>query len=194
MPHGTVLLVPALAGQPGPGLSGRAEGDPVQPVAQQVRVSDRAGSSGQHEEDGLKGVFGVLAIDQKLPADAQHHRTVPGDQRREGLFPGGVAARDEPLEELTIGQSGNRAAAVRATQSAGPPMCVITFAIPCAPQQKSRVSLILSLDTARMMLLLSQVFSSDRQKDGNRGRICGEPVILPASRSGCRPGRASRPA
>ena len=89
--HGTVLFIPALAGQPGPGLAGGAKGDPVQPVAQQVGIADRRGPAGQHQEDGLEGVFGVLAIDQKLPADAEHHRTVPSHQRGERILAGGVA-------------------------------------------------------------------------------------------------------
>ena len=38
----------------------------------------------QHEEGCLKGVFGVLVSTEDVPADPEHHRSVPLDQRLEG--------------------------------------------------------------------------------------------------------------
>ena len=110
MPHGVALLVLAPAGEPDPGLAGRAERDPVQPVAQQVGVADRPGLAGQHEEDGLEGVLGMVPVAQELPADVQDHRPVPRHQRGEGGLAGGIAPVVEPLDELAVGQPGDGAA------------------------------------------------------------------------------------
>ncbi len=101
------FLGPAPAGEPAAGLARRAEGHAVEPVAQQVGVSDGGGLSCQDEEDGLEGVLGVMAVAQELPADAQDHRPVP---RHQGGESGIVARGREPLEELAIGESGHRAA------------------------------------------------------------------------------------
>jgi len=60
---------------------------PREPVTQQVGILDRAGLAGQHEEHRLKGVFGMVNVTQELPADVQHHRSVPGHQRGETLSP-----------------------------------------------------------------------------------------------------------
>ncbi len=51
------------------------------------------GLAGEHEEDGLEGVLGVVAVSQELPADVQNHRPVTCDQRGEGRLPGRVASR-----------------------------------------------------------------------------------------------------
>ena len=52
----------------------------------------------------------MMVIAQELPADAQHHRTVPGHDRGEGGLVGRIAPRDEPLEQLAVGEPGGRAA------------------------------------------------------------------------------------
>ena len=83
---------------------------PVQPVAQQVGVADRPRLAGQDEEDGLEGVLGMVMVAQELSADAQNHRPVPRHQRSEGGFAGGIAAVVEPLDELAVGEPGDRTA------------------------------------------------------------------------------------
>ena len=50
----------------------------IEPGAKQVRISDRLGLACQDKEDGLEGVLGVMMIAEELPADAKHHRSVPG--------------------------------------------------------------------------------------------------------------------
>ena len=62
----------ALAPRP----QGQAEGDLEQPAGHRLRVADRAGLPGQHQEGGLEGVLGVLVVVQHAAADAQHHRAV----------------------------------------------------------------------------------------------------------------------
>ena len=80
-------------------------------MAQQVGVPDGPRPAGQHEEDGLEGVLGMMAVAQELLADAQHHRPVASHQGGEGRLGGeGVAAGDEPLDELAVGEPGHRAA------------------------------------------------------------------------------------
>ncbi len=105
MPHGVALLVPATASEPSPRLASRTEGDPIQPVRQQVGISDRPGPAGQDQEDGLEGVLGMVAVAQDLAADVQDHRPVTRHQGGEGGFAAGIAPVVEPLEELAVGQT-----------------------------------------------------------------------------------------
>jgi hypothetical protein len=68
--HGVALLSPAAAGDLLPGTPRGADADPVEPVAQQVRVANGVGLSGQDEENSLKGVFGMLHVAEELSAHA----------------------------------------------------------------------------------------------------------------------------
>ena len=104
------LLFLAPAGELDLGLAGRAERDPIQPVSQQVGVANRPSLASQNEEDGLESIFGMVSVTQELAADVQHHGPVPRHQGGESRFAGGVAPIVEPLEELAIGQSGDRSA------------------------------------------------------------------------------------
>ena len=52
----------------------------------------------------------MVQVAEELPADVQDHRPVPAHQRGERRLAGGIAPRDEPLQELPVGQSGNRTA------------------------------------------------------------------------------------
>ena len=52
----------------------------------------------------------MVAVAQELPADAEDHRPVTRHQGGEGGLAGGVAPRGEPVEELPVGQPGDRAA------------------------------------------------------------------------------------
>ena len=52
----------------------------------------------------------MLHVAEELTADAQDHRTVPTHQRRERSLAGRVApAGHIPLQELSVGQPGDRA-------------------------------------------------------------------------------------
>ncbi len=53
----------------------------------------------------------MMAVAQELPADAQDHRSMARHQRGKGRFTGRIAPRDEALEELAVGEPGDRAAA-----------------------------------------------------------------------------------
>ena len=107
--RGAAVFVPALAVQPGLGLAGRSE-HPIEPASQQVGFSECRRLAGQDEEDGLKGVLGVVPVAQDLATDAQDHRPVHRDQGRESHLLRGVTPGGEPVEELAVGQSGDRAA------------------------------------------------------------------------------------
>ena len=54
--------------------------DAIVCLAQQVGITDGARLPGQHEEDGLEGVLGVVAVAQELAADVQDHGPVPPDK------------------------------------------------------------------------------------------------------------------
>ena len=84
---------------PGLGLLRRPASDPIEPVAQQVRIADRAGFLRQDEERGLKGILGVVRIAQEALAHAQDHRSVSRHQRREG---GLGLSRRELLQQLAV--------------------------------------------------------------------------------------------
>ena len=53
----------------------------------------------QHEEGCLKGVFGVLDSTEDVPADPEHHRSVPLDQRLEGGLRVFFLPGQEPRQE-----------------------------------------------------------------------------------------------
>ncbi len=109
-PHGALFFVLATASEADFRLLGRAEGNSVEPVTQQVGIPDRAGFAGQHEEHRLKGVFGMVKVTQELPADVQHHRSITAHQRGKRRFPRRIAPCVEPLQELSVGESGDGAA------------------------------------------------------------------------------------
>ena len=68
------------ADQAMPSTTGRSERDPIQPVAQQLGVANRPSLASQNQKDGLERVLCTMPVTQKLLADAQNHRTMPGDQ------------------------------------------------------------------------------------------------------------------
>ncbi len=109
-PGGPFFVGPSTSGEPAAGLARRAERHAVEPGAEQVRIADRPGLSGQDEEDGLEGVLGVMVIAQELPADAQDHRPVSGDDRGEGGLVGRLASGGEPLEQFAVGEPGGASA------------------------------------------------------------------------------------
>jgi hypothetical protein len=100
----------AAASPPHPGLPSCAQGDTVEPVAEELGLTQRPVPTGQHQEHGLKGVLGVVVITQKLPADTKDHRPVTrhqgGESRRSAL----VGAGGELLEQLRVGEAGGGAA------------------------------------------------------------------------------------
>jgi hypothetical protein len=110
LPGGPFFVGPSASGEPCAGLAGRAERHAVQPGAEQVRVADRPGLSGQDEEDGLESVLSVMVVAQELPADAQDHRPMSGHDRGEGGLVGRLAAGGEPLEQFAVGEPGGAAA------------------------------------------------------------------------------------
>ena len=80
-------------------LGGDPAGDPVEPGGDRAAVADRAGLAGQDEEDGLRGVLGVVAVAEDPAAGAQDHRRVTLDQDAEGglgrFIAASVVARQE---------------------------------------------------------------------------------------------------
>ena len=107
---GTSFLGLSAAGDACSGLAGRAQRDAVEPVAQEVRVADRPGLLGQHQEDGLEGILGMHGgrpgAGGRRPAPSA--RGGPPARRRRPCWL--VSAGREPLEQLAVGEPGGRAA------------------------------------------------------------------------------------
>ncbi len=109
--HHATLLPPPPAADLLPRTPGRPNRDPVQPVAQQVGVANRARPASQDKKDSLKGILGMLCVAQKLPANTHDHRPMSRHQRGES----GLASRFTPsggvsLQELPVRKPGHRAA------------------------------------------------------------------------------------
>jgi hypothetical protein len=75
-------------------------GNPVEPTGNGLTLADRTGPPRQDEECGLERILGVVLVAEDLTANAQHHRPVSLDQRREAGLGRLIATRDEPLQEL----------------------------------------------------------------------------------------------
>ena len=110
LPREARFLGPLTAAKPEACALRRAHGDAEEPVAQQVGLAQRPGLVGQDEEDGLEGVLGQVLVAEDLPADAQNHWSVAGDERGEGGLAGLIATGREPLDQLAVGEPGRRTA------------------------------------------------------------------------------------
>ena len=77
-------------------------GDAVEPGPQHVALADRPGLLDQDQERRLEGIGDVVRIVQDAPADAQHHRPVPMEDRLERRL---VAMGEESLQELGLAQA-----------------------------------------------------------------------------------------
>jgi len=63
--------------------------------------ADRTGLSGEHQESRLEGVLGIVPVAEHAPADAEHQRSVPADQRGKGAL---FARACEPFEQEPVRQ------------------------------------------------------------------------------------------
>src|SRR5262249_8144328 len=79
-----------------PRLQGGAEGDAVQPAAEQLAPPDGPRLAGQDEEGGLEGVLRVGSVGEHAAAGGEDHRPGPPDQGRERPL---VAPGDEALQQ-----------------------------------------------------------------------------------------------
>lgn len=80
----------------------------MEPRADRVALTDRAGFASQDQECGLEGILRVVLVMQDLTADAENHRAVPLDEGGEGRFSCLIGPYREPLQELRIVQTGHR--------------------------------------------------------------------------------------
>src|SRR5262245_36884997 len=74
----------------------------VEPTGHGLPRQDRGRLAKEDEEGGLKGVLGVVVVEE-APARPPHHRPVPLDERGEG---GLIPPLDEATEELSVAQAG----------------------------------------------------------------------------------------
>ena len=98
------------------GPPGHALGDTVEPTGHRLTLSDRYGPPRQDQERGLERILGVVRVAQDLAADAQDHRPVPLDQRREPGLGRLITTAHEPLQELTIRQVPDHPDAIEGVQ------------------------------------------------------------------------------
>ena len=98
--------LPSCAGDIG--LDRDAVGDTMEPAAQRVVDSNRAGLPGKDQEGCLERILGVVRAAEDAAADGQDHGAVAGDQGGEGglVSPGG-----EPLQQLGVRQAAGRSRA-----------------------------------------------------------------------------------
>ena len=68
---------------------------------------ERAGFPRQDQERRLKGILGVMVIAEYAPANAQDHRPVSLNQRREGQVVDLIGSSRKSIQELAIGQAGH---------------------------------------------------------------------------------------
>ena len=73
----------------------------MQPAGQGLRLADRGGIAGQHQEGGLEGVLGIVLVAQDVTADAPDEPSVPLDQGGEGVF---LVVGREALQQLRVAQ------------------------------------------------------------------------------------------
>ena len=95
------LLPNSPANETGPGSGRDPEGHSVQPAPERVSAANRTGPAGQHQEDRLEGVVGLVTITQNLPANPVNHRPMPLDQGAKCLFPSLITLQ-EAVEQLSI--------------------------------------------------------------------------------------------
>jgi hypothetical protein len=80
-----------------PRLQGRPVGDPVEPIAERILVADGARPSSEYEEDGLKGVLGIVMVVEDTSTEVQDHGSVALYQNRKGILSDPLLSGDESL-------------------------------------------------------------------------------------------------
>ena len=79
---------PLSAMFPHPRLPCRSKGHAMEPVCQELRPADRAGSPGQDQEGGLESILRGMPVADDLPTNAEHHRPMATHECRKcGLGP-----------------------------------------------------------------------------------------------------------
>ena len=82
--------------------------DLMEPRTQRVVHPERAGPAHEDQKGCLESVVSIVGIVEDRAADAEHHRSVPLDQGREGELGAFSVPLLEPLQQLAVGQSADR--------------------------------------------------------------------------------------
>ncbi len=80
----------------------------MEPRPERLAHPQAPGLLDQDQERGLEGVVSVMGVAKHGPADAEHHRPMTMDQRRERQLRGLILTRREPLEQLRVSQADDR--------------------------------------------------------------------------------------
>ena len=78
-------------------------GDSKKPTRERITLPDRACTPQEHQECRLEGIFDVIRIVEKLPANMQYHRPVPLNQESESSLGRGAFGDQESVKQLAIG-------------------------------------------------------------------------------------------
>jgi hypothetical protein len=100
---GSLVLTPAC--EPEPSVPGGSQRDAEEPMTEKIGIANRPSLVGQDEKNRLKGILGVVLVNQELPAKPEHHRSVAIHKRAKSSFRGGVTPAVKPLEKRAVGQS-----------------------------------------------------------------------------------------
>jgi hypothetical protein len=97
-----LLLLATSSGDSDSCFQSGTVGHAIQPATQRILSRNGPGFASEDEESRLKGVLGVVLVQQDTMADAHNHRAVPFEQCLEGVA---IAMLDEQSKQLPIGQS-----------------------------------------------------------------------------------------
>jgi hypothetical protein len=84
---------------------GRLIGHAVQPARDRLGLVYASSPASEHKKGGLKGVFRILFVMQKTPANAPNQSSVPSQEGRKSAF---IPLRDVVIEQLRVGQAAGR--------------------------------------------------------------------------------------
>jgi hypothetical protein len=96
----SLVRFPSCLVRPGP--RGDPVSDPMQPACDGVRITHRVCLARRDQKRGLECVLSIVRIAENLPANAQHHRSVPVDERGERDLFSPVSAGQITVEELAV--------------------------------------------------------------------------------------------
>src|SRR5262249_1715282 len=85
---------------------------PVEPAAGDLALPHAGRLAEENQESGLEGVLGIVRMPQHPPADGQHHRSMPPQQRLERRL---VALAHQSIEKLA-GRQASQGSATEALE------------------------------------------------------------------------------
>ena len=101
--------MPATPRSGAPGTGRDAIGHAVEPTGDRLPITVRTGLLQQDQKSRLEGVVRLVRVSEDRPANAEDHRTMALNNRRERAFGGFACPICESFEQLAVGQASDRA-------------------------------------------------------------------------------------